>query len=210
MISILSMHSETHSFIPDSDVIGRDKDKQEIIDLLMQPSDDGNVSVIPIIGLGGMGKTTIAQSVYNDEMFKRNFFHRAWVCVSVDFDVQKLAREILKSAAGEISKKEIQNIENMRMDQVQAKLRNVLNGKSFLIVLDDVWNEDPSEWNDLKMLLIEGAKGSKIIVTTRSHKVSSVMTLGSIHELKGLPEQDSLCLFLKWAFEKGKDKQYQN
>ena len=203
MISILSMHSETHSFIPDSDVIGRDKDKQEIIDLLMQPSDDGNVSVIPIIGLGGMGKTTIAQSVYNDEMFKRNFFHRAWVCVSVDFDVQKLAKEILKSAGGVVS-------ENMSMDQVQASLRNVLNGKSFLIVLDDVWNEDHSEWNDLKMLLIEGAKGSKIIVTTRSHKVASVMTLGSIHELKGLPEQDSLCLFLKWAFEKGRDKQYQN
>ena len=173
MISILSMHSETHSFIPDSDVIGRDKDKQEIIDLLMQPSDDGNVSVIPIIGLGGMGKTTIAQSVYNDEMFKRNFFHRAWVCVSVDFDVQKLAKEILKSAGGVVS-------ENMSMDQVQASLRNVLNGKSFLIVLDDVWNEDHSEWNDLKVLLIEGAKGSKIIVTTRSHKVASVMTRGSI------------------------------
>ena len=203
MISILSMHSETHSFIPDSDVIGRDKDKQEIIDLLMQPSDDGNVSVIPIIGLGVMGKTTIAQSVYNDEMFKRNFFHRAWVCVSVDFDVQKLAKEILKSAGGVVS-------ENMSMDQVQASLRNVLNGKPFLIVLDDVWNEDHSEWNDLKVLLIEGAKGSKIIVTTRSHKVASVMTLGSIHELKGLPEQDSLCLFLKWAFEKGRDKQYQN
>ena len=57
MISILSMHSETHSFIPDSDVIGRDKDKQEIIKLLMQPGDDGNFSVIPIVGRYGQDHT---------------------------------------------------------------------------------------------------------------------------------------------------------
>lgn len=71
----------THSFVRDSDVIGRDGDKQKILDLLMHPGDYGNVSVIAIVGIGGMGKTTLAQWVYNDEMIATNFDARIWVCV---------------------------------------------------------------------------------------------------------------------------------
>uniref|UniRef100_A0A2N9G4D7 Uncharacterized protein n=1 Tax=Fagus sylvatica TaxID=28930 RepID=A0A2N9G4D7_FAGSY len=191
----------THSFIRDSDVIGRDEDKEKIIDLLMHPNEDGTVPVISIVGIGGLGKTTLAQWVYNDERVAKKFNSRIWVCVSEDFTVLKVAKEILKSAGGEIS-------ENMSMDKVQASLRSYLKEKRFFIVLDDVWNEDRNKWIGLKKLLIEGAKGSKIVVTTRSHKVAKVMAPGPIHDLIGLPEDDCLFLFLKWAFVEGEEKQY--
>uniref|UniRef100_A0A2N9GGV5 Rx N-terminal domain-containing protein n=1 Tax=Fagus sylvatica TaxID=28930 RepID=A0A2N9GGV5_FAGSY len=161
----------THSFVRDSDVIGRDDDKEKIIDLLMHPR------------------------------VAKNFASRIWVCVSEEFTVLKLAKEILKSVGGEIS-------ENMSMDKVQASLRSYLKEKRFFIVLDDVWNEDRNKWIGLKKLLIEGAKGSKIVVTTRSHKVAKVMAPGPIHDLIGLPEDDCLFLFLKWAFVEGEEKQY--
>jgi Leucine-rich repeat (LRR) protein len=191
----------THSFVCDSDVIGRDEDKEKIIDLLMHPNEDGTVPVISIVGIGGLGKTTLAQWLYNDERVAKKFDSRIWVCVSEDFTVLKVAKEILKSAGVEIS-------ENMSMDKVQASLRSYLKAKRFFIVLDDVWNEDRNKWIGLKKLLIEGVNGSKIVVTTRSHKVATVMAPGPIHDLIGLPEDDCLVLFLKWAFIEGEEKKY--
>uniref|UniRef100_A0A2N9G181 NB-ARC domain-containing protein n=1 Tax=Fagus sylvatica TaxID=28930 RepID=A0A2N9G181_FAGSY len=161
----------THSFVCDSDVIGRDEDKEKIIDLLMHPNEDGTVPVISIVGIGGLGKTTLAQWLYNDERVAKKFDSRIW-------------------------------------DEVQASLRSYLKEKRFFIVLDDVWNEDRNKWIGLKKLLIEGANGSKIVVTTRSHKVATVMAPGPIHDLMGLSEDDCLFLFLKWAFIEGEEKQY--
>ena len=103
--------------------------------------------------------------MYNDERIATNFDSRIWVCVSEDFSVLKLAKEILKSARGGIS-------ENMSMDLVQASLRSTLKEKRCFIVLDDVWNVDRNKWIGLKNLLI-GGQGSKILVTTRSQKVAS-------------------------------------
>ncbi|XP_050245713.1 putative disease resistance protein RGA1 [Quercus robur] len=193
----------THSFVRDCDVIGRDDDKQKIIDLLMHPGDNCSVSVISIVGIGGLGKTTLAQWVYNDIRIAKHFDSRIWVCVSEDFNVLTLAKEILKSTGGGIK-------QNMSMDEVQVNLRSILKKKRFFIVLDDVWNENRNKWFSLKNLLIEGGQGSKILVTTRSHKVASTMAPGPIHDIEGLVEDDCLSLFLRWAFNEGEEKQYPN
>jgi Leucine-rich repeat (LRR) protein len=191
------------SFVHPSTVIGRDKDKENIINLLMHLDGSKNVNVISIVGLGGLGKTTLAKWVYNDERVVQTFQLRMWVCVSEDFSVTRLIKEILKSACGTID-------ENWNVDTLQTRLRELLKDKKSLLVLDDVWNENHNKWIELKSLLSDGFKGSKIIVTTRSNLVASVMSTDSKYTLEGLSEDDSLSLFVECAFEEGEDKQHPN
>jgi len=191
------------SFVHPSTVIGRDKDKVNIINLLMHPNASKNVNVISMVGLGGLGKTTLAKWVYNDERVVQSFQLRIWVCVSEDFSVTRLIKEILKSTCSTIN-------ENWIADTLQIRLRELLNNKKFLLVLDDVWNEDRTKWIELGDFLIDGSKGSKIIVTTRSDLVASVMNTDSTYNLQGLSQDDCLSLFVKCAFKEGEEKQHPN
>ncbi|XP_047166985.1 putative disease resistance protein RGA1 [Vigna umbellata] len=91
----------THSRVSDSDVIGRKHDKEKIIELLMQQNpdddDDTSLSVIPIVGIGGLGKTTLAKFVFNDKKIQECFPLKMWVCVSDDFDIKQLIIKIINS-----------------------------------------------------------------------------------------------------------------
>nr|CAN65111.1 hypothetical protein VITISV_030255 [Vitis vinifera] len=92
------VYRETTHFLLDFDVIGRDQDKEKVLELLMNSSDDDESnSVIPIVGLGGLGKTTLAKLVYNDQWVVGHFKKRIWVCVSNDFDMKKVIIDIINS-----------------------------------------------------------------------------------------------------------------
>uniref|UniRef100_A0A7N2M1P1 Uncharacterized protein n=1 Tax=Quercus lobata TaxID=97700 RepID=A0A7N2M1P1_QUELO len=192
----------TNSCIPSQNVIGRDDDKKQIINLLTQHDVDGNVSVIPIVGIGGLGKTTIAKLVYNDEQVVRHFQLKMWMCVSEDFDIKRLITEILKSAVG--------IDENLSIDQLQMCLREHIKDKKFLLVLVDVSNEDRIKWIELKNLLVGGCNGSKIIVTTQNSSVANIMSTVESYNLDGLSQKDCLSLFVKLAFKEGEEEQYPN
>ncbi|TYJ02444.1 hypothetical protein E1A91_A13G229600v1 [Gossypium mustelinum] len=197
---------ETISFVDSSDVIGRDKDKENIISMLMKPSEDRNVPVIPIVGIGGLGKTTLAQLVYNDDRITSLFPLKIWICVSEEFDLSRLLKLIIQS----VNKEE--RCDDSTLDGLQARLRSLLNDKKFLLVLDDVWNENQAKWVELRNLLrsTDGFSLSKIIVTTRSLDVASIMSPNRPYILKGLPLEDCLTLFTKWAFNDGAEKHYPN
>ena len=191
----------TESFVHPQYFIGREDDKEVIIHLLMHQDAGRSVSVIPIVGIGGLGKTTLAKFVYNDERVVSNFQLRMWVNVFEDFDVTRLIKEILKSAIGSID-------ENLSVHMLQIHLRELLKDKKFLLVLDDVWNEDHNKWIELKDLLIGGCNGSQIIVTTRNSLVATVMGTTPTYNLDGLSQEDCLSLFVKFAFKEGEEKQY--
>ncbi|XP_017976549.1 PREDICTED: putative disease resistance protein RGA4 [Theobroma cacao] len=200
------IHRETHSFVNSLDVIGRDEDRENIINLLKEPSDEsGNIPVIPIVGIGGLGKTTLAQFVYNDERIIKLFSLRIWVCVSEEFDLRRLLQEMIYS----ISKKKC---DDSKIDILQTQLRSLVNDENFLLVLDDVWNDDRVKWIEFKNLLMSmgNLSQSKIIVTTRSLKIALIMSSCEPYVLKGLSYKDCLTLFTTWAFNDGDERRYPN
>ncbi|XP_020212530.1 disease resistance protein RGA2 [Cajanus cajan] len=204
----------THSRMVDSNVIGREHDKEKIIELLMQQNpkdDDTGLSVIPIVGMGGLGKTTLAKIVFNDKRADECFPLKMWVCVSDEFDIKNLVIKIINSAndlASVDAPPHQQNLNLLDPEQLQIQLSNKLADKKFLLILDDVWNENRVKWVELKNLLQVGATGSKILVTTRSQTIASMMGTIPSHNLEGLPLEDSLSLFVKWAFKEGEEEKH--
>ncbi|XP_038973357.1 putative disease resistance protein RGA3 [Phoenix dactylifera] len=191
-----AVREETGSLIDESQVYGREEDKEKITDFLIDMSDGSDLGVIAIVGLGGLGKTTVAQLVYNDQRVREHFEQMIWVCVSDDFDIKRLTRSIIETVSGsEFSLTE--------MDLMQHKLRKLIEDKRFLLVLDDVWSENYEKWDRVRTLLIGSARGSKVIVTTRSERVASIMGTVAPHFLSGLSEGDCCLLFEKRAFGLG-------
>ncbi|PPD67353.1 hypothetical protein GOBAR_DD35770 [Gossypium barbadense] len=172
-------------------VYGRDKDKLTILDLILK-SDDERKFVIPIVGMGGIGKTTLAQLVYHDASIQHHFHLKAWACVSDYFDVLRITKEILQAITSVSCNDNDLNI-------VQEKLQKELSGKKFLIVLDDVWNENYHNWTILQSPFKTRIQGSKIIVTTRNHGVSSTMGALHAHSLELLSDDDCLSVFAQHA-----------
>jgi len=120
----------------------RDGEKQKVIKTLLDEASNVSLSIFPIVAMGGMGKTTLAQLVYNDPEIKKHFQLRLWVCVSDNFDVDSLAERIVKENGCLQSG-------NSALDN----LENAINGKRYLLVLDDVWNRDEAhKWEKTEVL----------------------------------------------------------
>ncbi|GLU15070.1 hypothetical protein SLE2022_315970 [Rubroshorea leprosula] len=190
-------HQKTNSFLDNSTVFEREADVSRILSLLRDSRRSQHpISGISIVGMAGIGKTTIAKSVYMKAKEEKLYDLAAWVCVSEDFNDQIILQEMLEHFDCGAAPR---NSVNALLEDLAKKLEN----KTFLLILDDVWNEDPSKGERFNSCLSKILKttGSSIVITTRSGKVASAMESVPMqrHGMEGLP--DDVCwLIIKEKF----------
>lgn len=187
--------------------------EQTIKDITSGTYHSETLSVLPIVGPGGIGKTTFTQYLYNDKRTEEHFTVRVWVCVSTDFDVLKLTQQIHGCIPA--AEKEGTNVDNgsTNLDQLQKSIENRLKSRRFLIVLDDVWKCDSGhDWNSLLAPFTKGeAKGSMVLVTTRFPKIEEMVKKGtSPINLQGLDPHEFFVFFRACVFGEDKPSQEYN
>ena len=161
----VSLDKNEDSFLNDSEVVERGFDVTEIVNkLIISSSNQQVISVLPIVGMAGLGKTTLAKVLYNHKEIKKHFDVLPWVHASEIFDVKEMICESLK-------------IDSTRR-------------KKYFLVLDDIQIEDRDKWDILRSCWV-GINSSiriNIIVTTRSDKVAQIMGTLPPHHLKKLSD----------------------
>ncbi|KAJ0962550.1 hypothetical protein J5N97_027672 [Dioscorea zingiberensis] len=193
-------------------IFGRDRERDDILDLLINnhvvasESDHetrDHVLVLPIVGVGGVGKTTLAQDIYNNPKIIDHFPTRMWIHTPQNLDEIIITRRMVES----VHRDARPSIDNFAM--LQQSLLEGLHEKRFLLVLDDVWyDEKESEfvnrerWRKLLAPLRHGGQGSMVLITSRIDLVAMTFcnTLQPIR-LEGLNEHDCLSLFNSYAFD---------
>ncbi|XP_074319568.1 putative disease resistance protein RGA1 [Silene latifolia] len=186
-----------------ADIIGREVDVENIVSILLNSDVEEDVSFLSIVGVGGLGKTALAQLLFNDERVSSAFSVKLWTCVAdhdhetEQLDFVSILANVLESATGRRPQL------GCSLDSVQKRLRAHLAGKRFILVLDDVWNENRDEWVKLAGYLTGGRRGSWVLVTTRSKETGRVIGNGRTYELQGLSKENSWKLFQRTAFGQG-------
>ncbi|KAM3354389.1 hypothetical protein ACQJBY_025207 [Aegilops geniculata] len=173
-------------------MVGRDIEKDKIISLLLTCEANEDISIVPIIGLGGLGKSTLAESILADERVSV-FDVQIWVHVSEQFDLHKIGSAIMKSINGSF------NLDNCTLQFLHDNLKKELSAIRYLIVLDDLWEEDGNRLEELKRMLQYGCKGSRIVVTTRNQSVVEALSSGFLAKERKMcivPESDQISLDL--------------
>ncbi|VAI27013.1 unnamed protein product [Triticum turgidum subsp. durum] len=200
---------QTSSILSATIFIGREKEKEQIIGWLTNTSDElgetrvrrtNSIPIISVIGHGGMGKTTLAQSICNqDEVLKH--FKVIWTTISTSFDATSVTSKILEDATRVKPSSD-------HLEPLQRDLKEKLAFINFLLVLDDVWEDKKrDEWEKLFAPLKElNTTGSKILLITRMQSVADMAAkvMGVERDkfltLQGLEDDKNLKLFNHHAF----------
>ncbi|CAI9108351.1 OLC1v1007924C1 [Oldenlandia corymbosa var. corymbosa] len=159
-------------------------DQEElIIDRLMGRSSQRDV--VSIVGMPGLGKTTVAKKVYDDPRVSYHFKRRAWCCVPQTYVKRDLLLQLLGDIQGHTDE-----IHDMEDASLELKLRQCLRRKRYLVVFDNVW--DIGAWEAVKASFLDDRNGSRIMLISCVHQVAlDAMPSSTPHQLRPLSGDES-------------------
>lgn len=200
----LSFHHRLHNLLAssplvlDGDLVGFDEDLKILLGWVMD--EDPQLCILSLVGMGGIGKTTLIKRLYNHEDVKRRFDRSAWIYVSQSNRLREVFSEMAKRLMGVPSAE----VDALNERELQEGLLSCLEQRRFLIVFDDVW--DKRMWDFIKLVLpTNNVAGSRVIITTRNAGVASTVVdvKNHVHKLSPLAMEESWALFLKKALAAG-------
>ncbi|KAF8658868.1 hypothetical protein HU200_059365 [Digitaria exilis] len=197
---IPNLPSDSAYLSDNSEMVGHAVEIGRLTEWLLEEKQDR--TLIAILGMGGLGKTTVASSVYKNQKVRRSFDCYAWVTLSQMYQVEELLREIIHQLLEQRASMPTGFMTMNRMRLVET-IQSYLRDKKYLIVLDDVWDKDA--WLYLNNAFVRNNCGSKVLITTRRKDVSYLSVHNRIIELKTLNYAESWELFCKKAFYASKD-----
>ncbi|XP_075519560.1 putative late blight resistance protein homolog R1A-3 [Primulina tabacum] len=157
--------------------------------------------IFPIVGMGGIGKTTLCRNVFENPLIVQHFHIRAWITVSQDYSFREIIRRLLRETGVPFEREyqeTTQSFEEMRDDQLGEQLHKSLSGRKYLIVMDDIWGVEV--WDEVKMFLPDNGNGSRIMVTTRRSDVAHRLSSCSPYKMDFLDENESWSLLCQIVF----------
>ncbi|CDP19994.1 unnamed protein product [Coffea canephora] len=178
------------------DLVPLDDEVETITDSLTRGG-SRQLDVVCIVGMPGLGKTTLANIVYNSPSVMSHFHKRAWFTVSQEYSMHNMLVQILDS----IESGKLEQYRKMDEHDLAVKLKQVLLRNKYLLVLDDLW--DDKAWNLLERSLPDDANGSRILITSRLQNLSLQFKPDSkVHPLRRLKDEESWNLLQKKLFGK--------
>ncbi|XP_078149387.1 putative disease resistance protein RGA3 isoform X1 [Carex rostrata] len=198
---------KTDSSVVLADIAGKkiEEDTEVLVNWLTQEENDVNetVHVYGIVGMGGIGKTTLAQMIYNDPKIQEGFQLKIWVCISKEVRIVEVFKCLIRGAQGDHGAVHVQE-----RSELVPLLESFVQGKKFLFVLDDVWEESQAVLKDwLRAPMSRGAHGSRLLVTTRDGNVANHMGASKSHRVKKLSDEDGWSLLVKQVFQNEKESE---
>ncbi|XP_059441784.1 disease resistance protein RPM1-like [Corylus avellana] len=184
--------------IEEADLVGIEMPKRQLISWLIR--DDSGREVVSVVGMGGLGKTTLVKKVYDDAQVKLHFKYRAWVTVSQSFKMEDLLKDMVQQLYNIKRKPVPQRMDSMSTDQLRTNIKNFLQKQRYLVVLDDVWHMD--DWDAVKYTLPNNSC-SRVMLTTRNSEVAFASCQefnGNVYPLNPLSPQESWTLFCRKTF----------